>query len=1096
MRTKRLLCQMVLLYHLFSCPLMAQTSSKITGTVQDESGAPIPGTSIKIKGGGATVSSGDGSFSINAAKGEHLIFTAIGFEAKEVTVNGPVISVQLAIDKRLLSEVVVTGVGTATSKRKLGIAVESVTSEKLSTGAVTSIDQALIGKIPGAQITSISGNPGDPVNIVLRGVNTVQNGTKPLIMLDGVQLSSTDINSLDLMNVDRIELVQGAASASLYGAQGANGVMQIFTKKGKMGPLSINFGSSYQTSEYINSGDVHKAKLHPYLTDANNNIVDAAGNILQYTELGSIKGISYQYGGATRYGVLDPRNIADKPYNANLKYYDHFKQVFKTGSTWNHNINISQASDKSDYNIAVANNHTVSPIMQNGYVDRSNLTLNLGTEVFKGFKIRAITQLIYTKNTLKPGLGAPGNYVYGKGSRKGNISSVYNFLNTSPFFDLEAKMADGNSPAFQTADFLSINAFNPFYVNQYTKGLDNKVDILQSFNANYRVNRFLELDAKYGLNYRAETATWTYFNQTKNANAIYYNEWIGNFAADRSGEIDRWNYNTTFQNFLASAYIKTDFEKDFHINFPIQTSTQISYDYRKNKYKEDDIFGLGLPLTSPINLSSAAEIHTAPVSTTVNAPKTNGNYEETFITFGYLVDQKIDFGDYGGVAAGFRSDYSSAFGSGSKPFTFPHVYGYILPSSFNFWGQKLQQTVSYFKLRAAYGEAGIQPGPFDRYPTLDQSNIGNELVYSNPVTAQNPNLQVEVSKEFEAGTDFTIDVTKGKWLSAVNGSFTYWTRKSENVIYTVSSPLSSGSTGILNNAINMSSKGYQFQLNLPVYRSKDFNWDFTTNYGHQSSMIDKISGGSDIILTSFAGSTALVLSAGQKIGQIYGYKALTSTAATDKSGVRYITPENAGKYQLVNGRVVDTATRSIQFEGTATPFGDPNPKFNASFINSFSYKDWISFSFQFDWVYGSHLYNQAKEWMYRDGIHGDFSKPVTINGKTAAYTAYYGSAYSSAQGSLYGPGNNATKDYFYEDASFLRLRNVSIGFDIAKVMHIPNFKKLQLLFTARNIITVTNYTGFDPEASSGAVNSSFDRGVDNSTMPNIKSYMIGLNVGL
>lgn len=1091
MRKKMLLCLMVLLCHVFVSTLRAQTT-KVTGTVSDDSGAPLPGTSIKIRGGGGTVTDANGAFVINTEKGRTLIFTAIGYEPKEVAVNGPVINVTLGVDKKILSEVVITGVGTATSKRKLGISVESVTAEKLVSGPATSIDQALIGKIPGAQISSVSGNPGDPVNILLRGVNTVQNGTKPLIMLDGVQVSATDLNSLDLSNVERIEVVQGAASASMYGAQGANGVMQIFTKKGKRGPLAVTYSTNYAANSYINSGNVEKARLHPYMTDANNNIIDASGNILNYTDLGGIEGISYAYGGATRYGMLDPRNIANKPYNANLKYYDHFKQVFQTGTSWNNNISISGASEKSDFSLGVANNHTVSPVMKNGYVDRSNLTANLGTELFKGFKVRSITQVIYTKNTTVPGLGGAGGYLYGKGNTAGKNNNIFSFLNTSPFFDLTYKMADGNSPAFQTADFLSINAFNPYFVKQYASGLDNKVDIVQSFNANFQVNRFLELDAKYGINYRTEKATWTYRNQTQNANTMYYDAWAFQFANDASGEIDNWNYNTTFQNFLGSAYIRTDFEKDFNINLPIQTTTQVSFDYRKNKYKEEDVYGLGLPLSPPVNISTAKQLFVAPYSTTT---KTTGNYEESFVTYGYLINQKIDFGDYGGIGGGFRSDWSSAFGSGASPFTFPNAYGYILPSSFNFWADNLENRIPYFKLRAAYGEAGIQPGPFDRYPTLDQNTVGSDVVYSVPVTGQNPNLQVEVSKEFEAGTDLTFNAGKGKWLNTINASFTYWKRKSENVIYTVSAPLSSGATGILNNAINMSSKGLQLQLNLPVYHSKNFSWDFTTNFSRQTSKIDRINGGADIILTSAAGSTALVLTAGQKIGQIYGYKALTSVNATTKNGTKYITEQDAGKYQVVNGHLVDTATRGIQFSSEAYPLGDPNPKFNASFISGFGIKDFLTFSFQFDWIYGSHLYNQTKEWMYRDGIHGDFAKPVTINGTTAAYTAYYGSAYSGSWGSLYGPGNNATKDYFYEDASFLRLRNISVGFDFARVMKIKYFNKLQVVLTGRNILTVTNYTGYDPEVSSGAVNSSFDRGIDNSTIPNLKSYAVGLNVG-
>lgn len=212
------------------------------------------------------------------------------------------------------------------------------------------------------------------------------------------------------------------------------------------------------------------------------------------------------------------------------------------------------------------------------------------------------------------------------------------------------------------------------------------------------------------------------------------------------------------------------------------------------------------------------------------------------------------------------------------------------------------------------------------------------------------------------------------------------------------------------------------------------------------------------------------------------------------AGVRYISDADLGNYEIVDGRVVNKTTKGVQFTNEAYSFGDPNPKFNMSFINSMSYKG-LSFNFQFDWVHGSHLYNQTKEWMYRDGISSDYDKPVTINGVTAAYTAYYRSIYADYFGARNGPARNGTKDYFYEDASFVRLRNVSLAYDFANLIHNKIFRRVQLILTGRNILTFTKYTGFDPEISTGTSNSAFDRGVDNSSSPNLKSYQIGLNLG-
>ena len=1088
---------------------------EVSGKVLDTSGAPIPNSTVLQKGvSKGTTADFEGKFTLKVPVGTTLVFNSIGYEKREVKVTEATSSllVKLNTTSTSLAEVVITGSGVATSKRKLGISVESLSGDKLPQIPTASIDQAMIGKIPGAQISSVSGNPGDKVNIVLRGINTVQGGTRPLVMLDGIEVPFEYLNTLDMAQIERIEVVQGAASGAIYGAQGANGVIQIFSKKGTKGRLSINVSSSVANNTFINAGDFGKADKHPYLTDASGNIINAgtdsslgyyAGDPVKIDPVtGSVLGsssIAYKYGSDvagltssipgltesyTRYGILDPRNNYNQSYTGNLHFYDHFDQVFTGSTARNNSLSVSGGSDKMDFNFAFANNRTTSPFLKNnGYVDRSNLSVNLGFEVFKGFTIRSITQLVYTHNTMRPQLGAPGGQDYGKGTLNADVNGVYGFLNTSPFFSLTDTITGGHYASYQKASFASINAFNPYYRLEYTDGNSKRYDIIQNLEANYRVNKFLTLNAKYGISYKNENDIWTYYNQTLNANSDYYTSYASKYnSSDLGGEIDNWQYFNTKQNFLGSATVRTDFEKDFHLKIPIQTTTLLAFDYRKNNYKELDTWGQTLSTNPPFNFLATQSQHAAVDNV------------EPFITYGYVVDQKIDVGSFGGVTAGFRTDYSSSFGAGSKPFTFPHYNAYVNLNSFDFWST-IQDIIPNWKIRAAYGKAGIQPQPFDRYPTLTLQPTGNELAYTNQTSAKNPNLNVEVSSEKEIGTDVTFAVAKGDWLRNVNVSFTYWKRHTDNAIFAQNVPPSSGSSTLLTNAIAVSSNGWQVSINIPVLASRNLTWDFTTNLGHQTSMIDKVAGG-DIPLTTSAGSSSLILAAGRKIGEIYGYKALTSVTQVREDGkTPFIDAANQSKYEIVEGRVVNKTTKAIFFSDEAVSLGDPNPKLTSSFINSLSWKNTISFAFQFDWIHGSHLYNQTNEWMYRDGISKDFTKPVTINGETGAWSAYYASAYYALGTTAKGVGNNVTKDYFYEDASFVRLRNVSLGVDFSRFVKYNWLKKCQLVLSGRNLMTFTKYKGLDPEISSGASNSAYDRGIDHSTVPNMKSYQCTLNLG-
>jgi TonB-dependent starch-binding outer membrane protein SusC len=1060
----------------------------VTGKVtSQDDGSPLPGVNVVLKGtANGSVTDADGNYSVAVpSTGGILVYSFIGLRTAEVPIGErTVIDVQLELDVTELTEVVVTGTGVATEKRKLAIAVESISSEKLPPAPTASIDQALVGKIAGAQISSVSGSPGAQVQILLRGINTLQRGTQPMILLDGVQMYNTTLNTLDLSSVDRVEVVQGAAAATIYGAQGANGVIQIFTKKGKQGKVNIDISTSIAQNQYLNVGGLKKADLHAFATDGSGNVVDSGGDPLV------IDPSTGQYSGSIIYDPLDPGLKTDKPYNGNLKYYDHFDQLFQKANTYNTSIRVSGASDKMDYAFAVSNNHQNSNIRYGGYNDRTNFTANIGAELYKGLTFRSITQLANTKNTVN-------HYIYG-------------VFNTRPFVDFNWKNEDGFY-APNNGGAAGVNGFNPYYWSAYSDNLVRTVDVLQNFNLNYKFPKFVELDTRYGLNWQRQETIYSRVNESENRTVVDENGnatteyhftgyWYGGsptgpfavgFVDNFEGEIDNYSNQSTFQNWVSKATITFDFKEDFNMNIPIKTTTLLSFDWRKNVNIYYASFAGNLPVDRPFTAANA-EVFGVPQGSLPSLPASSFPINGTvpFITYGYLVNQRIDYGDVAGITAGFRSDYSSAFGKGSKPFTFPRGDAYFRLTALDFWDNSgLENVILEWKLRAAYGEAGIQPYAFDRYVTLQGNRVGAENGLKFNTVSNNQNLDVEVSKEIEIGTDIVFNVLDNTaWLNSIGLSFTYWKRTTDNAIWDVDVAPSTGVGQVKTNAFGLSSNGIQLSLSTKAYHSNNLVWNFTTNFTKSTSQIDDVLGG-EVVLTSAAGSTGYVLTPGRKIGQLFGYLGLHSVDARDpKTGEPFIDPADQPNYVVAsNGWVVDRATKQPYFTPSLHSFGDPNPKFSMSFINDFSFKNFLTFGFQFDWVNGSHLYNQTKEWLYRDGIHSDYTKPITIDGETGAWTAFYRGVYAAVS-------RNGTKNYFYEDASFLRLRNVNIGIDVAKITKLP-FRTLQVVFTGRNLWTKTDYTGMDPELSSGTTNSAWDRGVDHNSMPNFKTYQVGLNVG-
>ncbi len=1044
--------------------LMAQQSIVSGKVTSAEDSSPLPGVNVLLKGTTTgTVTDTNGIYSLSAPSDAVLVVSFIGLKTVEIPVNGrSTIDIQLASDVTQLSEIVVTGTGIATEKRKLAIAVESVGAKDLPIAPTASIDQALVGKIAGAQISSTDGTPGARINILLRGVNTINRTTSPMIMVDGVQLGATDLNSIDLNTVERVEVVQGAAAATIYGAQGANGVIQLFTKKGKAGKVNVDISTGISFNELINSGNVRQSRLHNFATNTAGELVDGSGNVIAWNPNTGI------FTGNIVYNALDPNGKFDKPYAANLPYIDQVNRYLTTAKTINNSIVLSGGRDKSDFSIAVSNNRQESNFKGDGYNDRTNFTANLGFEIAKGLELRTVTQLVYTKNTI--------NFFNTPGFGGGSV--IYNLLNTRPFADYEARDIDGNY-GFRLGDAAGVNGRNPNYRYQFSDRQYNKVDVLQNLSLTYKFPKYIELSAKYGINYRNAEEKIVIDNQSSVRNIINSpSSFVSIFNSTTGGEIVNRRDRNVFQNFIASINGVVDFKDDLKLNFPLRSTTLALFDYRRDDFKDDISYGLNLPTFKPYTGAQA------------NTFRIDRDFTQPFITYGYLLNQRFDYDDFVGLSVGFRSDYSSAFGAGSKPFTFPRADGYLRLSGLGFWDNSgLSKTILEFKLRGAWGQAGIQPRPFDRYVTLNTRVFGSGVSFEYPAGQSNPNLEVEVSEETEFGTDINLDLGKGNWFKTLSLSATLWNRSTKNAIYDVDAAPSSGIGTVKDNAFSLASNGFQFTLSTPVYSGSKLNWNFTTNFGRQYSEITSVKGNGQVVVLSNAGSSNYVLRAGEAVGQLYGYVMLRSVGQTDENGVAWLTPaQQANAVVASNGYVVDKTTKQPYATNKLYSLGNAFPKFNMSFIQDLTYKNFLTLSIQLDWVYKSHLYNQTKSWMYRDGISSDYEKPITIDGETGAFTAFYRGVYQAG-------AFNGTKDYFYEEATFLRLRNIAVGLDFDKLFNIPGFNKLQLILGGRNLWTLTDYTGFDPEVSSGANNSAFDRGVDHSTLPNPKSYQLTLNIG-
>ncbi len=313
----------------------------------------------------------------------------------------------------------------------------------------------------------------------------------------------------------------------------------------------------------------------------------------------------------------------------------------------------------------------------------------------------------------------------------------------------------------------------------------------------------------------------------------------------------------------------------------------------------------------------------------------------------------------------------------------------------------------------------------------------------------------------------------------------YFDRKTDGAIFRLGLPSSTGTSAIFSNAYDISSDGVEASIDASMFTSEKFRWNFGLRFTKSTAVLDRIANGLPVVVND-----NFVLDEGEEIGTFSVFPVITSLDALDASGNRIIPEADVNNFTVASsGYVVNKNTGRVVIGPDKVVAGSTQPDFVMTFINDFSFfNDFMGVSFQIDWFQGLDVYNRARQWLYNNGLHSDTAIPVSIEDptgavQTGAFVSYYTSLYNT----------NVPTSEFVEDGSFLRFRDISFNFKLNNVLNLEAFDYINLSISGRNLITITDYKGLDPEAARGFGNT-FQRGFDEFTHPNVKSYNFGLNL--
>lgn len=978
MNKKRILqTVLVCLLSSFLQQAIAQTK-QISGTVQDEKGIAVEGATVVAKGSSAGTSTDrSGKFSLTVpASAEVVVISSVGFTSQEVSITGRTsVTVILVTASQTLADVVVIGYGTV-RKRELTGSVATISSKDFQKGAITTPEQLISGKIAGVSVMSNGGAPGAGSTIRIRGGASLNASNDPLIVIDGVPLTNTNIygasNPLSLINPGDIEsftVLKDAASTAIYGSRASNGVILITTKKGVSGKPVFNYSSQVSVSKLIKKADVQSAVEFRHY-------VDSLGTPVFKAMLG----------------------------NTNTDWQD---EIYKTAIATDNNLSVAGTYRNIPYRIS------------GGYLNQDGI---LKTDNLKRLSAGISLSPVLLKKHLKIDINLKGALNKSRFANGNAISSAVYFDPTQPVY--------ANTPfggywewyeTDQSTGAITLNKLAPKNPVALLDLYSNKSTVKRSYGNvqfDYKFHALPELHANLNLGYdiangdgKIDVPAYAAQNFLDSGQRNEYANKVRNLA----GEF-YLNYNKTI------TAIKSNINVTAGYGYYDNLSTNYSFPFVRAN-------GHVVPGSQPKNPMDK------PQSTLISY------YGRLIYTYNtrYI------------LAASFRTDGSSRFSPSTRWGTFPS-----LALTWRINQEKFlngYKPVSDLKLRLSYGVTGNQDGIYN-YPYLavyslsDNTSLvqfGNEFYNMGTPAAYDAGIKWEQTETYNAGLDY------GLWNNRISGSIDVYFKKTKDLLNSIPVPAGSNfSPIILTNVGNIENKGIELLVNTTPVKTKRFTWDLSFNAAYNSNKITNLTATKD---STFAGSL---------VGNVQIHSVGYSPFAF------YVYHQEYGK----NGKPVEGVYADINDDGAINTkdlyrYKSPLPKYTFGFTTQFSYDKW-SLSTVLRANIGNYMYNGLATGAIGSNVFNSLGYLANSLTELTKSSFYYGQQYS---------------DYFVQNASFLKMDNLSLSYDLGKLMH----DKLGIRISAicQNVFTVTKYTGIDPEIYGG---------IDNALYPRPRIYSLSVNL--